>query len=236
MVHNTGRSRFCMQAITLSAFLLVATIPSQAQKRDKDKKDVVDVNVVNTPTVKVSTLPPVTGSVAVTNTPSVTVANTANVNVTSMPALQLSSATPLSVKNDPTTPLIIRDADNPAHHFFQQAVSVVVQDGAFGATVNLGTVPAHSTLVIEHINMTVRLPGQQSITATTFQTGCCDNMTFAPVPTISNTGTDSTWVVNEHVKYYVPANTPMQLSFGRTSSVGVSQFGNVEISGYLVSN
>jgi len=214
-----------MQATALSALLLVT--PSQAQK---------DVNVVNTPTVNVATMPAVTGNVAVTNTPSVTVANTPNVNVTGLPAVQLSNTTPLNVKNDPSTPLIIRDADNPGRHFFQQGFSLVVQDGSFGGTVNLGTVPANSTLVIEHINMTVRLPGQQSITATVFQTGCCDSMTFAPVPTISNTGTDSTWVVNEHVKYYVPANTSMHLFFGRTSNVGISQFGNVEISGYLVSN
>lgn len=224
MSRYTARSLFCMQAMALSALLLMLVSPSQAQKSANTK----DVNVVNTPTVNVATMPPVTGSVAVTNTP--------NVNVTSLPAVQLSSTTPLNVKNDPTTPLIIRDADNPARNFFQQHFSFVVQDGNFGGTVNLGSVPANSTLVIEHINMTVRLPGQQSVTATVFQTDCCDSMTFAPVPTISNTGTDSTWVVNEHVKYYVPANTSMQLFFGRTSSVGISQFGNVEISGYLVSN
>ena len=124
MSHRNGRSLFCRPAIALIAFLFLSTIPSQAQK-----KDVKDVNVVNTPTVNVSTLPPVTGSVAITNTPVVTVANTPNVNVTSLPAVQLSGTAPLNVKNDPTTPLIIRDADNPAHHFFQQAVSVVVQDG-----------------------------------------------------------------------------------------------------------
>jgi hypothetical protein len=226
MAHCIGRSLLCV-----SALLLVFTSATQTQAQQTK-----DVNVVNTPTVNVSNLPAVTGSVSVTNTPSVNVANTPNVNVTSLPAVQLSSTTPLNVKNDPTTPLIIRDADNPARNFFQQHFSFVVQDGTFGGTVNLGSVPANSTLVIEHINMTVRLPGQQSVTATIFQTGCCDTMGFAPVPTISNTGVDSTWIVNEHVKYYVPANTSMQLFFGRTSSVGISQFGNVEISGYLVSN
>lgn len=218
MAQRIGRSLFCV-----SALLLVFTSATQTQAQQTK-----DVNVVNTPTVNVSNLPAVTGSVSVTNTP--------NVNVTSLPAVQLSSTTPLNVKNDPTTPLIIRDADNPARNFFQQHFSFVVQDGTFGGTVNLGSVPANSTLVIEHINMTVRLPGQQSVTATIFQTGCCDTMGFAPVPTISNTGVDSTWIVNEHVKYYVPANTSMQLFFGRTSNVGISQFGNVEISGYLVTN
>lgn len=236
MMTGKGLSLFSVAAMALSALLLM-TVPVQAQQtKDVNVVNTPSVVVTNTPTVKVATLPAVTGSVSVTNTPNVTITNTPNVNVTSLPAVQLSSATPLNVQNSPTTPLIIRDADNPGRNFFQQHFSFVVPDGSFAGTVDLGTVPVNSTLVIEHINMSVRLPGTQSVTATVFQTGSFDSMTFAPVPTISNTGADSTWVVNEHVKYYVPAGTPMQLFFGRTSATGISQFGNVEISGYLVSN
>lgn len=182
-----------------------------------------DVNVVNTPSVTVANTP----SVNVANTPTVNVGNTASVNVANTPSVQ--------VKNDTTTPVITQDNDNPARHFFQKNFSFVVQDGSFSGTADLGTSPANAVLVIEYINMQVRLPGQENVTEVVFTAGAFDNLGFAPVETISNTGTDSTWVVDRQVKMYVAPNTPMTLFFGRTSSVGISQFGSVEISGYLVS-
>lgn len=203
-------------SLLLAASALAGAVPIPPQNTK-------DVNVVNVPNVNVA------------NTPTVNVGNTANVNVANTPTVQLSGNSTLGVKNASTAPLIIRDADNPARSFFQQHFSFVVQDGSFGATADLGAVPANSTLVIEYINMQVRLPGQQSVTAVVFEAGSSDTLAFAPVETISNTGTDSTWIVSQPLKMYVPANTNMKLFFGRTSSVGISQFGSVEISGYLVS-
>jgi hypothetical protein len=155
----------------------------------------------------------------------VTVANAPSVKALNTPSTPIGPA-----------PLIIRDADNPARSFFQKNFSFVVADGSFGGTVDLGTVPANFTLVIEYINMVVRLPGQQGVTTVFFQEGAFDTLGFAPIQTISNTGTDSTWIVAQPVKMYVPANSSMKLFFGRTSSTGISQFGSVEISGYLVAN
>jgi hypothetical protein len=190
-----------------------------------------DVNVVNTPNVKVVNTP----TVNVGNTPTVNVGNTANVNVTNTPTVQVSGTAAVQVQNDSSNPVIIRNNDEPARHFFQKHFSFVVQDGSFDAIVDLGTTPANAVLVIEYINMQVRLPGNQSVTAVVFQSGAFDSLGFAPVQTISNTGTNSTWIVDRPVKMYIPPNTPMQLFFGRTSTVGISQFGAVEISGYFVS-
>lgn len=213
--------RAVLQRIGL-AVLVVGSLAAQQSK---------DVSIVNTPSVTVANTP----SVNVANTPTVNVGNTANVNVTNTPSVQVSGTASVQVKNDATTPVITQDNDNPARHFFQKNFSFVVQDGSFSGTADLGISPANAVLVIEYINMQVRLPGQESVTVVVFTAGAVDNLGFAPVETISNTGTDSTWVIDRQVKMYIAPNTPMKLFFGRTSSVGISQFGSVEISGYLVS-
>jgi hypothetical protein len=215
MFISAGRSLFKSALFMMAAGSMAVAVPQNSK----------DVNVVNTPTVNVSTLPPVSGSVAISNTPSVNIANT--------PTVQLSTTTPLIVKTDPSTPLIVRDADNPARNFFQQHFGFIVPDGSFSGTVDLGTVPANSVLVIEYLNLQVRFPGAESMTEVVFQSGSQDTLAFIPAQSISNTG-DSTWIVSQPVKIYVPANTSMKLFFGRTSSVGNSQFAAVEISGYLL--
>lgn len=212
--------RSVLQRIGL-AVLVAGSLAAQQSK---------DVSIVNTPSVTVANTP----SVNVANTPTVNVGNTASVNVTNTPSVQVSGTASVQVKNDATTPVITQDNDNPARHFFQKNFSFVVQDGSFSGTADLGTSPANAVLVIEYINMQVRLPGQENVTEVTFTAGAVDNLGFVPVEAISNTG-DSTWIVDRPVKMYVAPNTPMKLFFGRTSSVGISQFGSVEISGYLVS-
>src|ERR1043166_1558171 len=130
-----------------------------------------NVNVVNTPTVSaqqggtwnvgVNAMPPV----AISNFPSTT-----NVAIQGTPVVGLDAgnntvkfeAVNDTVKIDTSTPLLVRDVDNPDRQYFGNLRIIDLSDGEAGKSIFFSEVPAGKRLVIEEVSVNGYVPTGQS--------------------------------------------------------------------------
>jgi len=119
------------------------------EKREHRQDPPKNVNVVNTPNVNVANTP----SVSVTNTPTVNVGNTPSVNVANTATVQVSGTPSVEVKNDVSSPVITRGADEPARQPFSLFQSCSTTAGGTQICTTSFNVPANKALVIEYVSV-----------------------------------------------------------------------------------
>jgi len=129
-----------------------------------------NVTVVNSASqpvpVNVGTLPPVTGSVSISNTPSVnvtgmpavTLSGTPNVNVGSLPAVSLASAASIKINNTDSNPVPVRLTNGGGVQRIQRGNDIGVLAGQTGIAL-LYIVPSDKWLVIEYFSSRVKASG-----------------------------------------------------------------------------
>src|SRR5262249_51413274 len=160
--------RFKKYLATAAGMLTAVTVLNVTQggnvwaQATKDK----DVVIINTPAqpvpTTVQTLPPITGSVSVTNTPTVN--------------LQPGATVGLSSSNNTVRVggvVVVRDVENPVNQPTEALISTGFSSGSFVLTPNAcifvggtcigGTVPPGKRLVIESAGADVRLPPGQKV-------------------------------------------------------------------------
>jgi len=118
--------------------LLLSAAPTTQALTDKDV--VVTNTTANPVPVSVQGATAITGDVNIANTPSVNVANSPTVQI----------------NNSPSSPLLVRDVDNPARHPFQQFIGVdTIGYNGFSRSFS---VPAGQRVIIEHVSASGYLP------------------------------------------------------------------------------
>jgi hypothetical protein len=219
----------------LGLFLLAA----MAGPRPTHSSGSEAVRVVNTPlpvqgTVGVNNFPAnqaVSGTIGVNNFPA-TQAVSGTVNVGNFP-----SAQQVSFSNTGTTPLYIRDVDNPAHTPFLGTLFCLVPAGSVSCDASF-SVPSGSELVIESVSARADLAsGERAVVELNVTTNGVTSL-FIEIPLtfqITSSGID-TYTANQPVRLYAdPGTSPALHAFlSGTSSTGVENF-RITVSGYLVS-
>ena len=163
---------------------------------------------------------------------------TQNVNVVNTPTVNAQQSGSWNVKIDDTDPLPVRDVDNPVRQPFEASIGVNIPDQNFGAFREVATVPAGTTLVLEHISIESRMQNQKLASAfvqSESQVG------FGPEHhlIITDQGMDflgrEVSIVSQDIRLYFRAGAKVIVTVERNSTVGLSGF-SVARSGYLVSN
>lgn len=167
------------------------------------------VIVANPPSNPVPTVAQGITPVEITNTASVTVAN--------------------------TTPLAVRDADNPARQPFQSESSESFPAG--GDTINVFfSVPAGKRLVVEQVTASIGvLPGQHAL-MNVMTTANGNQVVHFMKPTEQGEWVGfQVFVVSQPVRFYADAGTQVRLQVNKNSTVGIGS-ATVSLSGYLIDN
>jgi hypothetical protein len=149
------------------------------------------------------------------------------VAVSSMPPVTLSAGGTVSVANTPSTPVFVRDVNNPALQPFGVSVQIVSADGAPFAFENVATVPSNKTLVVEDVSFTVRLPiGQKPFVECLIGGSVAFSKNFEATTTGFTSGGLETFAGGRPVKFYVPALSSLDCGFDRsdTASHGLANF------------
>ena len=201
---------------------------------------------------------PVTGSATVTGTVQAEQSGTWNVGINGTPTVGLASGSSVgvsgtvgidsqtnTVKIDGTTPVPVRDADNPARQPFLTILSVFLSDGQDNGSSSF-VVPDGKILVIEHVSTEVgTATGQSPLVRLS---GCNNPPTcngFSPIfsPTLVKQPGDfvslaiqDRWVGNDPTRLYMPSSfigSTALLTLIRNANTG-NAFVSVTITGYLV--
>jgi len=174
--------------------------------------------------------------VTVTNTP---LPVQGSVSVNNFPATQPVSGTVgisgmATVGNTRTTPLYVRDVDNPAHHPFAQEVNCSVPGGSKSCAASF-TVDAGKELVIETASVLGTVPiGGKGFAVITVTTGGT-NISSVQLPLTfqaSYAGTVDTYVGTQPLRLYADPGSTVTLE-GEEQPVGSATF-TFDVSGYTV--
>lgn len=184
-----------------------------------------NVLVVNTAQQPV----PVTGSATVTGT--VNLATGTAVGINGTVGLDSQNNT---VKIDSSSPVPVRDADNPARQPFQTELDFFEADGSYGATQSF-TVPANKRLVIEYVSADSGVPVGE-LTRIGISTEI--NGQYQGHHVVANRlgavgNGDDEFVAGQPMTVYADPGTDVFVGFSRNNAVG---FANcfVTISGHFV--
>src|SRR5215472_2397030 len=193
-----------------------------------------NVNVVNTPSVHVKTMPPVTISgtptVHVGSLPPVTgnvnVANTPNVSIANMPSVNINGTPSVNVANTRSTPVPNQDVDHPARHSFQGSCGGSA-DPWGQAYCSIGPIPANTEFVIQ----TLSTSGNGSIPVGGVAVGVNNGTTNASsfLPVVEQT--PNYWAGIQSVTLYAGPNAVPSCTVQTTPSNG---FVACTFVGYLV--
>jgi hypothetical protein len=134
---------FCALGLSGGSLLLSAA-PSTNAITDKD------VVITNT------TANPV--PVAIQGTASVT----GNVNVANMPNVKIANSPTVQLNNSASSPLLVRDVDNPTRQAFQKDVTFTVDRG-LNLCYGIAPVPSGKRLVIEYASLEAHLDGDETV-------------------------------------------------------------------------
>jgi hypothetical protein len=140
-------------------------------------------------------------------------------------------ASPLGI----TSPLEIRDLDNPARQPFQATRTCTAVAQVAGCSFNLA-VPAGKRLVLEYVSLLARLPAGQvvafDIETTVNDAPVVHRLPFSP-PAIDMFNTGSQTSIGQQVRLYADPGTTFSINANRAPSAGGATF-IFSISGYLV--
>lgn len=172
--------------LAAGSFLLSGASSTQASPPPSDPKDVEVVNTSSNP-VPVVTLGTtnVSGNVNVLNSPNVFAKQsgpwTVLANQSGTWNVSLVGANTVEVSNSSSSPLYVRDVDNPAQQPFQRELDAHFSPGSSSASDSL-TVPAGKRLVIEFAAETVNLPAGQHmwVRIQTTANGSTNQFTLTP--------------------------------------------------------
>lgn len=188
-----------------------------------DVKTLPAVTVSGTPTVHVSSLPPVTGSVSITNSPTVTVGNTVPVHVTN-------PASSVSITNTRATAVPVKDQYNPA---LQTLWNVFQQQPTTNSElqVNFPT-PASQVVVVKHASaFCLGLPSATDMTLEVLVTQGTVTSPSVFIPLETKAG--GVAVGGSPVDLTIPANGLIGLLLSTTTGSG-DALCQVALNGYSV--
>jgi len=234
--------------LLITALLFAATPSSQAVPTDKDVR-VVNTTVEPIPTAAQGTTQ-IAGNVAVSSLPavqlvagsSVSVSSLPGVQVNSLPAVQLVGGSTVNVGNTSANPIPVVNLGGGSSTPLQPVqvdTSTQENPGSNVSTLNLFTVPAGKTLVIEFVTMTGQVPlGQHVETMEIISVappfgGASHQMLVNPQPDAVDT--EPIFRASQMVKIYAQTGSTVQALFRRSASNLSATYG-VSISGYLVDN
>ena len=135
---------------------------------------------------------------------------------------------PVNVGNDATSPLPVRDVDNPARFAFHSNRSNTMSAGEDELLLDFfPVVPAGKRLVIEYVSVRASLPvGQRIVSASVVGN-------FFPVTFQGSNGISDTSVGGQLVRAYADAGGTPTVFLIRSSSIGTG-VAIASISGYLI--
>lgn len=146
----------------------------------------------------------------------------------------------VSVSNLGSSPLPVRDLDNPAFQPFMSALNVLISPGPSGTFVKIpfgDKVPAGKRLVIEHVSALIAVDAGQKVGGalgvTTNGQAVFHSFGFTFEGNGFNASNNDRFVTSQSLRLYADPETEIVASIDRNASSGVGQ-GNIIISGYLV--
>jgi len=198
-----------------------------------------NVNVVNTPTVNVGTLPAVNvnslPAVSLLGTPAVTITGTPTVNV-GTPTVNLGAGSTVGINgsvqvgNVATSPVFMRDVDNPARQPFQQLLCLAATASSCSVPSSF-TVPSGKELVIEYVSGgCVTADASSFVNAAGLHTSVQGAVGFHFFGNL-RIGPNSAFDFGQQTRLYADPNTNVTLAASLIGGGGVC---GMEISGYLV--
>lgn len=156
--------------------------------------------------------------------PAVTVANT-----------PLPVTGSVGVTNSASSPVLVRDVDNPGRHPFQAVNGCHMSSGIDDICAFTFSVPSTNLLVIETVSARVELPiGQKAVVRITTTQGGVGVDHFLTVDPQGTFGTSDRLGVTHSVRLYADPGTTVRVRAARPSSTGGDADVTGAISGYLV--
>ena len=189
----------------------------------------IPVTVVNTPL-------PVQGTVT---------ANIGNAAVPVTGTVAVSTLPPISLGNTETTPMFVRDVDNPARRPVLGSCDMVNAPGGGFQSCNIGfyspsgnftTVPTGSRLVIEYVSGELDLPTgaiPDEFNVRTSLGNAYTGISFDPRFVGSIAATDL-WKVSQQTRMYEDPGSTVVLEVSTTAPASSTFFAGVTVTGYLV--
>ena len=197
---------------------------------------------------------PVSGTVGLSGTPSVSLASGSSVSVSNTPSVSLASGSSVSVdgtvkidpqnntvkigtdntvKIDGTSPIPVRDGDNPARQPFQKETDLYVTDGNEGAS-DFFNVPANKRLVIEFVSSDSDVPNGQfpRIVLATSVGGLYDYH-FIVATRLGAVGGSDEFFASQPTTIYADPGTNVIVGFTRNAFSGLANC-RVTVSGHFV--
>jgi hypothetical protein len=196
------------------------------------------VNVGNSPTVLAQQSGPwsVTGAVSVANTPSVNIANSPTVTLSGSSTVTLAPGGSITVGNTVSSPLLVRDVDNPARNGMNAVARITIKAGSNYGLGTVYTVPEGKRLVIEHVSVAITIDMNIYPIVTLLEGEAFSGPTLNPNCAFQVTQGHSfdSYVCNELTRFYVDPGTNVTLFVAATSNVSVDDPAVATISGYLI--
>ena len=167
----------------------------------------------------------------------VQVQGTPNVNIANMPAVGIdASRNTVQVGNTTSSPVLVRDVDNPARQPFQAIVSATLNPSVAAFVQNVAIVPVGKRLVIEFVSAIADVPADQKVVISVFNQdkfasrGVSHSFPVTPQGTFS--GIDRL-VASESARMYAEPEDSVNFVVSRNSAAGTANC-FFSISGYLV--
>jgi hypothetical protein len=212
-------------AILVASLVILSAPGSHAAPPDKD------VNVVNTAANPVPVQVQGVTPVSVTNSPTVGAQQLGQWNVV------LSGTPTVQVGNDSSTPLPVRDVDNPARQSFQRELDPLVPSGSFSASDSL-TVPAGKRFVIEFASASIDTTAGTKMWVRIQTTSSGVGLSYSLLPQLQgNFGADGSdfLLASQPMKLYADPGTQVTVVVNVLGGVANTNTGAaVSLSGYLV--
>lgn len=157
-------------------------------------------------------------------------------NLTAQPK-EVDAAQAVVVTNTPSSPVPVRDVDNPARSPFEASLAFDMRDGVDNNQASFA-VPAGKRLVIEFVTAIVRVPQGQSVIVLFFaQIAPSGPPGIGHVIVVTPQGVfneDNNFMASQQMRVYADPWTQVIFEVSRNASAGLAS-GNVSVTGYLVS-
>ena len=197
-----------------------------------------NVNVVNTPAVTAQQSG--TWNVGISGTPTVGLATGTSVSVdgtlkidSQNNTIKIDGANNM-VKIDGTSPIPVRDVDNPARQPFQTNLQFFLQDGSFGDQQSFA-VPANKRLVIEYISADSGVPvGQLARIGVYTSLNNLFTLHYVVTNRLGTVGNgDDEFVAGQPTTIYADPGTQVFVGFTKNAGQGFANC-SITLSGHLV--
>ena len=212
-----------MLAVAIPLLMPLAGLGSNASGGTAPTTQTQNVNVVNTPSV--NSQQSGTWNVGINGTPTVSIAAGGTVGL----APQNNT-----VKIDNSSPVAVRDVDNPARQPFQANFQFFIQDGSFGSSQSL-IVPAGKQLVIEYISADSGVPtGQLARIGLYTSINGQFSLHYVVTNRLGAVGNgDDEFVAGQPTTIYADQGTEVQVGFSKNAGQGFANC-SVTLSGHFV--